>query len=554
MAEQKLTAKLGLDKREFDKGMKSATGSVNGLAKAATAAFGTLELMKFSVEVTKLAAKAESVRAAFNRIATPGMLNELRRATQNTVSDLVLMQNTVKANNFRLPLEQLPKYFEFATRRARETGEAVDYLVDSIVLGISRESPKILDNLGLSLSEINEELKKTPDYATAVGNIIDREMKKAGKAVDDAYVQIASFQTAWENLKEGIGKKILDLGITQQMQAWSELMRMSQDTTLSKEQKKQLRKTILNPDIEGGIGAYTQFKQLQEAMSQITGYLNIMGGNIPKSVIPPIKEKEVETLQTLNDELAKYEENILSIPTAQEAEIQSTLKTIEALKKKIDELSKIHNYTRIKGISGNFNPSELGWNWTHKENTRLDQTNSGLVGVDKMINNSNMGVDLGQMRADYFSDKLLNVSDNINNIQLALENLFSTGMDGWKSFGQAAAQTIKQISAQIAAKAAVWLLFSLVTGGTSTVANLGKFSSYVFGGLKMADGGLAFGPQIAMIGEYAGASTNPEVVAPLNKLKGLMGGSQTIEVVGNISGMNIHLSGARAMNNFDRWT
>ena len=39
---------------------------------------------------------------------------------------------------------------------------------------------------------------------------------------------------------------------------------------------------------------------------------------------------------------------------------------------------------------------------------------------------------------------------------------------------------------------------------------------------KFADGGIAYGPTLGLFGEYAGASSNPEVVAPLNKLKTLI--------------------------------
>lgn len=41
-----------------------------------------------------------------------------------------------------------------------------------------------------------------------------------------------------------------------------------------------------------------------------------------------------------------------------------------------------------------------------------------------------------------------------------------------------------------------------------------------------AKGGIIYGPTMALMGEYAGASSNPEVVAPLNKLKDLIGGGQ----------------------------
>lgn len=37
-----------------------------------------------------------------------------------------------------------------------------------------------------------------------------------------------------------------------------------------------------------------------------------------------------------------------------------------------------------------------------------------------------------------------------------------------------------------------------------------------------ADGGIVYGPTLSLTGEYAGASTNPEVIAPLNKLRDLI--------------------------------
>lgn len=42
---------------------------------------------------------------------------------------------------------------------------------------------------------------------------------------------------------------------------------------------------------------------------------------------------------------------------------------------------------------------------------------------------------------------------------------------------------------------------------------------------KFADGGIISGPTMGLMGEYPGARTNPEVVAPLDKLKDMMGGS-----------------------------
>ena len=48
-----------------------------------------------------------------------------------------------------------------------------------------------------------------------------------------------------------------------------------------------------------------------------------------------------------------------------------------------------------------------------------------------------------------------------------------------------------------------------------------------------ANGGLLYGPTLALMGEYAGAKSNPEVVAPLDKLKSLIGDS------GSVAGMRM---------------
>lgn len=40
---------------------------------------------------------------------------------------------------------------------------------------------------------------------------------------------------------------------------------------------------------------------------------------------------------------------------------------------------------------------------------------------------------------------------------------------------------------------------------------------------KFASGALVYGPTLGLMGEYSGASSNPEVIAPLNKLRAMIG-------------------------------
>ena len=56
-----------------------------------------------------------------------------------------------------------------------------------------------------------------------------------------------------------------------------------------------------------------------------------------------------------------------------------------------------------------------------------------------------------------------------------------------------------------------------------------------------------------MVGEGPGTSmSNPEVIAPLNKLKSMIGGGDGVQVFGTISGADILLSSDRAKNNRNR--
>ena len=69
-----------------------------------------------------------------------------------------------------------------------------------------------------------------------------------------------------------------------------------------------------------------------------------------------------------------------------------------------------------------------------------------------------------------------------------------------------------------------------------------------------AEGGLVTGATIGLIGEGPGTSiSNPEVIAPLDKLKSMIGqGNGSVEVFGRISGSDILISSDRARKNRDR--
>jgi TP901 family phage tail tape measure protein len=59
--------------------------------------------------------------------------------------------------------------------------------------------------------------------------------------------------------------------------------------------------------------------------------------------------------------------------------------------------------------------------------------------------------------------------------------------------------------------------------------------------LPLAEGGLAFGPVNAIVGDNPGAANDPEVVAPLSKLQSMLSTNVNVNVEGDIKGDDIYL-------------
>ena len=159
----------------------------------------------------EMAEQADGVTKAFNGLNQEGLLDNLRKATKGTVNDVQLMTAAVQANDFRIPLEDLGKYLEFAQLKAQQTGQSVDYMTNSIVTGLGRKSPLILDNLGISAAEISEKTKQTGDFMKAVAEIVDTQLAEAGETYISAADRAAQKTVELQNAQKALGDEILPL-------------------------------------------------------------------------------------------------------------------------------------------------------------------------------------------------------------------------------------------------------------------------------------------------------------------------------------------------------
>lgn len=219
-----ISANLAQFKRELANGQKDIanfTNSVKKVAGAVGVGFGIQQVSAFAIEVSRLSGEAEAVSAAFRRLPeSTKLMSELKRATGGTVSELDLMKRAVQANNFEISLEALPRLLEFATLRAQQTGQSVDYLVDSIVTGIGRKSKLILDNLGISAVQLNEALggastaaSTIGEVADAVGKIAEANLKNMEGFAENAATKMQRLSASWTDLKVAAGDAANSNGI-----------------------------------------------------------------------------------------------------------------------------------------------------------------------------------------------------------------------------------------------------------------------------------------------------------------------------------------------------
>ena len=240
----------------------------------------------------------------------------------------------------------------------------------------------------------------------------------------------------------------------------------------------------------------------------------------------------------------------------QEKNLKDSTKEIDANKKAVDKLTKSIQNLSIETEKGvNIKVSKS----FEEISNELDAIELGEIGEEEAL--EDLAFDTEEVANRFhslqlFTDKLSNTFGQFGNmIQSTFAQALQSSDGFFKTFVEGSKQAFKAMMAQVAAMLAMKVLLSAV--GLGSFSELGGGLGKFLGGLGipgLANGGLATGATIAMVGEGQGTSiANPEVIAPLDKLKSMIGqGNGSIEVFGSISGQDILLSSTRARNNRTR--
>lgn len=157
--------------------------------------------------------------------------------------------------------------------------------------------------------------------------------------------------------------------------------------------------------------------------------------------------------------------------------------------------------------------------------------------------------------ANEFNDSIKQSGESALYLGQTFANVFSSMiLDGGNAI-QILIDSVKKLAARLAGAAiAAGLVSVFLGGGGAVLGSLGGFKG-VFSALSglpaFANGGLVSGPTMGLVGEGPRTSkSNPEVIAPLDKLQGMLGGGG--QLVARVEGRDLLFILDRAQRDYNR--
>lgn len=220
------------------------------------------------------------------------------------------------------------------------------------------------------------------------------------------------------------------------------------------------------------------------------------------------KDAIEESVQLVGmEDLSKLVREGLGVGGDLEIKLRARITGVEIAKSKIEELQKMAVVAQTKEERASIKKAINQWS---QYAASLDNTQTQGERTTGMLENmSSIANSLSGVVGDNASGWLSWGSSVLSAVAAALPAIASViGGNIAQAFAGAAAQS-----------QSVPFPYNLI----SLAASMAAVGAAVASIPKYADGGIAYGPTIGMFGEYSGASHNPEVVAPLDRLKSLIG-------------------------------
>ena len=185
------------------------TGAIHG------AVDGTKALTEAFIEYSKRGADFQDVQVGFSKSFKDSTkaLNDLRKASNGTISDFDLMLSANKAAMLGVTndSEELARLLEIARARGQALGQDTTQAFEDIVTGIGRNSPLILDNLGITTQAYKEQVAAIEETGVELDDNAKKQILLQSVLQDTATVTNGTnttfdrLNTLFENTKDRIG-------------------------------------------------------------------------------------------------------------------------------------------------------------------------------------------------------------------------------------------------------------------------------------------------------------------------------------------------------------
>lgn len=487
---------FGIDTREFRNGIRNMDRDLQALSKnvqnignviGATFAVGLIQ--DFAIEAVKLGDQLVAAEQGFKRFGSAADLETLRKSTKGMVSDVKLLQQAVTAGNLGIPIQELGDLFAFAQQRAKETGQEVDFLTNSIVTGIGRKSPLILDNLGISAIQLRErlggvsvEMASIADVTKAVSSIAQEELGKMGTSIDDTTTKTGQLAAKWENAKAQIGKAINEQ--TKGIYAGAEALL---DYAANLNFVTQVAKSAVSGVFKSeGSGSFANaMLDINQALKDQKWALDDVARIYEK--FNPTVNKSITTLGGLKEKLAELQKEFeeTDVTTGRFRELRSEIQKLQ------DQISKLTNPEKVLPKAEKVEIAVKG----------LREMNVTLIETGNIVKRATEQVNTLSTAWEYSSEKLGIFHDLAGTLGQVLQDSFNAALTNGESFFKTFIDGLKKMVAQIlaTAAAAAALAVALMALGVPGVkgANFGQ----LFQGLYKNMGG--FGADSLNFASYA---------------------------------------------------
>lgn len=141
-----------------------------------------------------------------------------------------------------------------------------------------------------------------------------------------------------------------------------------------------------------------------------------------------------------------------------------------------------------------------------------------------MITGALESIGKGLVNGDIFGNIFSFIAGQLGNLLIELGTILITASQAFIEFKAALSALFEMPYGGIIAGAA------MIIAGGALIALAQKKAQKATSTVALAQGGLAYGPTLAMVGDNMNAASDPEVIAPLSKLRDYTGEKQTIDL------------------------